>query len=91
MKEVKVGIIGTGFMGPVHIEALRRLGFVKIKALAEANEELAKERAAEFNIDKYYGDSEYAEKTATPGTFLARATAATTRCHHGKSAPLTQL
>jgi len=25
MKEIKVGIIGTGFMGPVHIEALRRL------------------------------------------------------------------
>ena len=48
MKEIKVGIIGTGFMGPVHIEALRRLGFVKIEALAEANEELAKERAAEF-------------------------------------------
>ncbi|MDI3547550.1 MAG: hypothetical protein PWR10_1202 [Halanaerobiales bacterium] len=56
MREVKVGIIGTGFIGPVHIEALRRLGFVKIEALAEANEELAKEKAAEFNISKYYGD-----------------------------------
>lgn len=56
MKEIKVGIIGTGFMGPVHIEALRRLGFVKIVALAEANKELAKEKAAKFNISKYYGD-----------------------------------
>jgi len=56
MREIKVGIIGSGFIGPVHIEALRRLGFIKIKALAEANEDLAKTKAEEFNIDKYYGD-----------------------------------
>lgn len=24
MKKIKVGVIGTGFIGPVHVEAIRR-------------------------------------------------------------------
>ncbi len=56
MKGIKVGIIGTGFIGPVYIEAIRRLGNVKVVALAEVDAKLAKEKAKEFNIDKYYGD-----------------------------------
>ncbi|HEX3600891.1 MAG TPA: hypothetical protein VHU84_12155, partial [Lacipirellulaceae bacterium] len=28
MSSIKTGIIGTGFIGPAHIEAIRRLGFV---------------------------------------------------------------
>ncbi|MEZ0537832.1 Gfo/Idh/MocA family protein [Caldicellulosiruptoraceae bacterium PP1] len=56
MKNVKVGIIGTGFIGPAHIEALRRLGFVDIIALADINLEVAKQKADLFNIKKYYGD-----------------------------------
>lgn len=28
MEKIKAGIIGTGFIGPAHIEAIRRLGFV---------------------------------------------------------------
>ncbi|MDK2934606.1 MAG: hypothetical protein PWP27_2416 [Clostridiales bacterium] len=40
MRQIKAGIIGTGFIGAAHIEALRRLGFVKIEAIVEENEEL---------------------------------------------------
>jgi predicted dehydrogenase len=56
MDKVKVGIIGTGFIGPAHIEALRRLGFVDIVALADSNEAIAKQKAEVLHVDKYYGD-----------------------------------
>ena len=39
MKTIKAGIIGTGFIGPAHVEAARRLGFVEMVALCEANDE----------------------------------------------------
>ncbi|GAA3315076.1 hypothetical protein GCM10020331_009220 [Ectobacillus funiculus] len=51
MEKVKVGIIGTGFIGPTHIEAIRRLGFVDVIALAESNQEAAEKkrlRSSEF-------------------------------------------
>ena len=35
MTKIKTGIIGTGFIGPAHVEALRRLGFVEVAAVAE--------------------------------------------------------
>jgi len=56
MQKVKVGVIGTGFIGPAHIEALRRLGYVDIVALADINEETAKKKAETLSISKYYGD-----------------------------------
>jgi len=34
MEAIKAGIIGTGFIGPAHVEALRRLGFVEMVAVA---------------------------------------------------------
>ncbi len=56
MQKVKVGIIGTGFIGPAHIEALRRLGYVDVVALADMNEEVAKKKAELLSIGRYYGD-----------------------------------
>jgi len=58
MDKVKVGVIGTGFIGPAHIEALRRLGFVDVIALAETGQELAEMKAEQLNIEKAYGDYE---------------------------------
>ena len=37
MRRVKTAVIGTGFMGKVHSEAIRRLGYVDIVAVAAAN------------------------------------------------------
>src|SRR5438552_7226768 len=54
MKTVKAGIIGTGFIGPAHVGAARRLGFVEMLGLCEANEELAKSKADKLNIPKAY-------------------------------------
>ncbi len=58
MKTIKAGIIGTGFIGPAHVEAVRRLGFVEMMALCEANPELAAAKAAQLSIPKSYGKVE---------------------------------
>jgi len=56
MSKIKVGIIGGGMMGPIHTEALRRLGYVEVVALGEANQDLARIKAEQLNIPKAYGD-----------------------------------
>jgi predicted dehydrogenase len=56
LEKIKVGIIGTGFIGPAHIEALKRLPYIEISALAESSTGLAKEKAALLGIEKYYGN-----------------------------------
>lgn len=56
MKKIKVGVIGTGFIGPVHVESLRRLGNIEVIALAEANQELADKKADSMGIPRAYGD-----------------------------------
>ncbi len=50
----KVGIIGTGYVGMIHIEQLRRCAQVEIIALAETNKELADQVGQKFNIPKIY-------------------------------------
>jgi predicted dehydrogenase len=56
VEKIKVGIIGTGFIGPTHIEAIRRLGFVDLVGLAETSQAVAENKAAELGIPKAYGD-----------------------------------
>ncbi|HVZ19565.1 MAG TPA: Gfo/Idh/MocA family oxidoreductase, partial [Vicinamibacterales bacterium] len=58
MKRIGMGIVGTGFIGPHHIDAVRRLGFVDIVALAEMNDTLAKQKAEALNVPKGYGSYE---------------------------------
>jgi len=55
-KKIKAGIIGTGFIGPAHVEAVRRLGNVEMVAVAEANQEMADAKAEAMSIPKGYGD-----------------------------------
>ena len=55
-KVINVGIIGTGFIGPAHLEAVRRLGDVQVLGVAEHNQELADQKAALFNIPRAYGN-----------------------------------
>ena len=64
MSKIKAGIIGTGFIGPAHIEALRRLGFVEVAAVSERDQALADRKAAELSIPKAYGD--YKQLLADP-------------------------
>ena len=52
---INVGIIGSGFIGPAHIEALRRLGFVQVVALCDGSLALAQEKARALNVPHAYG------------------------------------
>ncbi len=45
MRTIKAAVIGTGFIGPAHVEALRRLGFVEVVALAGRNRERTESKA----------------------------------------------
>lgn len=56
MKKIKVGVIGTGFIGPVHVEAVRRTGIAQVVAISEVNDTLARKKADELGIPKAYGD-----------------------------------
>ncbi|ATO34089.1 D-xylose dehydrogenase [Dickeya dianthicola] len=53
---INVGIIGSGFIGPAHIEAIRRLGFVNVVALCDSTLELAQEKSRQLAIPHAYGD-----------------------------------
>lgn len=56
-KEIKVGVIGVGFIGPAHIEAIRRLGHDVI-AIAASSQENAERAAKSLNVPKAYGQWE---------------------------------
>jgi predicted dehydrogenase len=53
MKNIKVGVAGLGFIGPAHIEALRRIPGIDVVAVAESSEGLAKSKAGLLGIQKY--------------------------------------
>jgi predicted dehydrogenase len=55
MKTIKVGVAGLGFIGPAHIEALRRIPGIEVVAISETSEELAKSKAEQLGIPKYFG------------------------------------
>jgi len=50
---IGVGVAGTGFIGPAHIEALRRNG-IQVLGLAENTREKAEQKAAELGIPRIY-------------------------------------
>ena len=54
MKKISVGVIGSGFIGPVHVEALRRLGFVEVAGIADATKNLAVVAADKMQIPLAY-------------------------------------
>ncbi len=53
-----MGIVGLGFVGVHHIEAVRRLGFVDVIAVAESDPESAAARAKAAHVPHAYGDVE---------------------------------
>jgi len=55
VKKYKVGVIGVGFIGPAHMEGIRRQGF-EVVAIAEATQDLAEEAAQRLLVPKAYGD-----------------------------------
>ncbi len=52
---ITAGVAGTGFIGPVHVEGLRRLG-VRVKGLSSATLALAEEACQQLNLEHAYAD-----------------------------------
>ena len=50
VKPIRTAIFGTGFMGRVHLEAVRRLESVEAVAIAGRNVEAARRLGAGFSI-----------------------------------------
>ncbi len=53
-----MGIVGAGFVGPHHIDAVRRLGFVDIVAVAGSSEDSGRRKAEQLGARKGYGSYE---------------------------------
>lgn len=63
-RQLKAAVVGTGFIGPVHIEALRRLG-IEVTGLLGSSKEGGQKRADALRLPKAYGSLE--ELLAEPG------------------------
>ncbi|UZD23849.1 Gfo/Idh/MocA family oxidoreductase [Algoriphagus halophytocola] len=51
---IKAAIVGTGFIGPAHLEALRRIPNIEVTGLVEVNQEVADSKAEELGIANAY-------------------------------------
>jgi predicted dehydrogenase len=71
LSELRAGIIGTGFIGPVHLEALRRLG-VQVNALCEVPERV-RSAAERLSIPQAFAD--YRELLRSPAVDVVHITA----------------
>jgi predicted dehydrogenase len=58
MNRVGMGLVGAGFVGPHHVDAVRRLGFVDVVAIAGSSETSAKAKAEALGARKAYGSFE---------------------------------
>jgi predicted dehydrogenase len=56
MRKIKTAIFGTGFIGRVHLDALRRLESVEVTAIADPNLEPARHLAEGFDIPTVTAD-----------------------------------
>src|SRR5215813_3601165 len=58
VKRLGMGIVGAGFVGPHHVDAVRRLGFVDIVAVAASSEESAHRKAGQIGAHRSYANYE---------------------------------
>ncbi len=56
MQKTKVGIVGMGFIGHAHLDALRRLPFVDVVALCDSDAGKTRALAEKLNIPQWYTD-----------------------------------
>src|SRR6478672_5860114 len=56
MKKLKTAVFGTGFMGRVHTEGIRRLGNVEVAAVAASSDEKARKFGEEIGVSRTTGD-----------------------------------
>src|SRR5204863_7684749 len=54
-RRIGMGLVGPGFVGVHHIDAVRRLGFVDVVAIAASSEASARRKADALSVPKAYG------------------------------------
>lgn len=69
---LRAGVIGTGFIGPVHIEALKRLG-VQVTAICGSTRS-ATACAEKWGIPEVYGDYDYKAMYRSPNVDVVHIT-----------------
>lgn len=72
LHHLRAGVIGTGFIGPVHIEALKRLG-VQVTAICGSTKN-ARATAAQWGIPEVYGDYDYEAMFRSPNVDVVHIT-----------------
>src|SRR5207342_1260777 len=55
---IGMGLVGPGFVGAHHIDAVRRLGFVDVVAVAASSDASARRKADALGVPKAYGSFE---------------------------------
>lgn len=56
-EKIKAGIIGLGFIGSAHADAIKRLGYVDIAAACESDADVAAAKAESLSIGAVYDDA----------------------------------
>ena len=54
---LQVGVVGTGFIGPAHVEALRRLG-IHVVGIVGSSPDRAQPKADALRLDRVYASVE---------------------------------
>jgi predicted dehydrogenase len=72
MRRLGMGLVGPGFVGAHHVDAVRRLGFVDVVGVAASNVESARRKADALGIPKAYGS--YQELIADPAVHVVHNT-----------------
>jgi predicted dehydrogenase len=72
LHHLRAGIIGTGFIGPVHIEGLKRLG-VQVAAICGSTRS-ARATAEKWGIPEVYGDYDYRAMYRSPNVDVVHIT-----------------
>ena len=65
MKTIKTAVAGLGFIGPAHVEALRRIPGIEVVAISDVSLEIAEKKAEDLGIKHYYDD--FDELISHPG------------------------
>ena len=71
--KIGVGIIGTGFIGPVHVEALKRVG-AGVEVTAVCGSESARQMAEDWGVPEVYTDYAYRAMIASPNVDVVHIT-----------------
>jgi predicted dehydrogenase len=58
VKRIGMGIVGAGFVGPHHVDAVRRLGYVDVIAVAGSSQASADKKAEALGARRGYGSYE---------------------------------